>query len=1005
MLTERSVRVSLRRARQIGSRSGLTRVLLITALAGCCATVLYARVYQQFDRVRVKVVTTEHRPSGGSVVVPLPDLSGLAGFPPAVVLRLENRDRVATTVSVFLNAAELARVALPPERTVRVDLSPSVGAGLALSSARIGSDRLRLSGEGDGWALHYLEVANVHGFSHGFFSFVIVPSGSDRYDSASAMASLSVFGIVWVISLVLFTFSANRTIRVTQTALGLLVLIFFVTTLVIATVSPYKVLLSRDAFWLCVAILYSPVLVRAGTPARVPLQRASRVAIDALRRWYSVAIDEWVPALLRLIVLARGSVPTLSKQQATRLGRTLDVFSLVALAVAYPIFDVLSQSPEFFAARNSTVGNVIALVFTLCVVLPAAIVGVELVVEKLSAKAAGALHGSVLVVLVVTLVMPWFKQVDQLGPIAPIALAVAVGAIFGVGHVRTQATRLFVTALSPAVLIVPAVFLLDQGIRGAVVPTEQPFIAPEIERAPPVVFIVFDEFPLNSLLNADREIDSGRYPHFSALAADAYWFRDATTVSSNTVWSVPAMVSGRYPTEPGAVPTRRYYPNNVFTMLSAQYEITVFGRFLQLCPPAECVYDLDVPGETLRALISDLGIVWLHIVLPEVLTETLPTIVGDWRGFAADRRWRNTEGGRQRNEPSAEFDRFLATIGGSKASRFYFLHTMLPHMPFRYVPSGRRYEAPDYQGTFEQSERLFERASAGFADVVHQRHLLQVGFVDHLLGRLLDRLKEQGIYDEALIIITADHGASYREGMSRRTFREENSADIILIPLFVKVPGQVTGIISDRPVETIDILPTIASVLSIDMPFDVDGQSLIDFTLPERGSKTFIRRNLSRIRPIEVENLADVAERILQSKVNRFGTGTDEGLYSVGGTASLLGVNAAEYADPRRSDVRVTVGRPNRFKEIDLTQESWPLYVRGTVEAGGLQPVRLAVAMNGRVAATTESYREGGEWVFATVLPEEYLRHGTNDLQVFLIDDTDGSLALRSTSSRRPDRK
>ena len=111
-----------------------------------------------------------------------------------------------------------------------------------------------------------------------------------------------------------------------------------------------------------------------------------------------------------------------------------------------------------------------------------------------------------------------------------------------------------------------------------------------------------------------------------------------------------------------------------------------------------------------------------------------------------------------------------------------------------------------------------------------------------------------------------------------------------------------------------------------------------------------------------------------------------------------------QAADPRGSDVRVRVSRPNQFKVIDLTQEPWPLYVRGTVEAGGLQPVGLAVAMNGRVAATTESYMEGGEWVFATVLPEEYLRHGTNDLQVFLIDDNAGSLVLRSTFSRRRDR-
>ena len=202
------------------------------------------------------------------------------------------------------------------------------------------------------------------------------------------------------------------------------------------------------------------------------------------------------------------------------------------------------------------------------------------------------------------------------------------------------------------------------------------------------MFIVFDEFPLNSLLNEDREIDSGRYPHFAALASNAYWFRNATTVSSETVRAVPAIASGQYPTEPGAVPTRRYYSNNVFTLLSAQYDITVFGRFLQMCPPAECAYDLAVPSETLSALISDLGIVWLHIVLPEVMTEKLPTIVGDWGGFAEDRMWRNTEGGRQRNERSAEFDRFLAGIDGSKESQFHFLHTMLPSHAVRVCPVG-----------------------------------------------------------------------------------------------------------------------------------------------------------------------------------------------------------------------------------------------------------------------------------------------------------------------------
>ncbi len=986
MSTERCTPVGPDRPRPSHGWSEPTRVVLFAALAACCATVLFARVYQQFERVRVKVVRTEQGPSRGSIDIPLPDLSSLAGFSPAVILRAVNREGVATTVNLAIDDAELApAVVLPPERTVRIDLSMSASAGLVLAGTRSGSHTLRLRGEGD-WSLLYLEFANVHGFSGGFFSFVIVPFGSDHHDSPSAVASLLVFGVIFLLSFALLQ-RRLAPVRRAQIVLGVLVVFFFLTTLVLPMVSKYKVLLSGGAFWVCVATLYSPALVWACTLGGAALRQVGRITIDV-----------WIPALLGLFARGSRMVPRLDRRQATTLGRTLDVFSLVALAVAYPVFDILSRSPEFFAARNSTVGNVIALVLALCVVLPTLIVGIELVLAKQSAKAAGALHVSVLVVLVLLLVMPWLKESDQLGTVAPPAIALAVGVVFGIGHYRTQATRLFVTALAPAVLVVPALFLLDEGVWDAVLPVEQPFTAAEIDQTPPIVFIVFDEFPLNSLLNEHREIDSGRYPSFSALAADAYWFRNATTVSGNTVFAVPAIASGKYPIEPRAVPTRRYYPNNVFTMLSAQYDITVFGRFLQLCPPEECEHDLNVPVESLSALLADLGIVWLHMVLPEGLTVRLPTIVGDWQGFARN-RWQSRDRSR-----ANEFDRFLATIDGSNGPRLYFLHTMLPHMPFEYVPSGRRYRGADYQGTLEQGARLFENASAAFADAVHQRHLLQVGFVDQLLGRLRDQLKAQEIYDEALIIITADHGASYREGRPRRGFREEDPADLLLVPLFVKVPGQESGIVSDRLVETVDILPTVASVLAIDTPVGVDGQSLIEFDLPEREKRTFIRRSQSRLRPTEVEDLTDVSALSLKRKVDRFGTGTSEGLYSVSGSAHLLGLDVGVHADGRGSDVRVRVGGRNQFREIDLTQELWPLLVQGTVESGGMQPVRLAVAMNGRVAATTESYTENGEWVFATLLPEEYLRHGTNDLQVFLIDDHEGNVVLRSTSGRRRER-
>ena len=50
----------------------------------------------------------------------------------------------------------------------------------------------------------------------------------------------------------------------------------------------------------------------------------------------------------------------------------------------------------------------------------------------------------------------------------------------------------------------------------------------------------------------------------------------------------------------------------------------------------------------------------------------------------------------------------------------------------------------------------------------YRRHLTQVRYVDTLLGRLLDRLKAQGLYDRSLVVVTGDHGVSFRPGVPSR---------------------------------------------------------------------------------------------------------------------------------------------------------------------------------------------------------------------------------------------
>ena len=136
---------------------------------------------------------------------------------------------------------------------------------------------------------------------------------------------------------------------------------------------------------------------------------------------------------------------------------------------------------------------------------------------------------------------------------------------------------------------------------------------------------------------ADGAIDAERYPNFGALARGAYWFRNASTVAYNTSDAVPVILSGRYVASDKAVPTLRHWPVNLFTALARHYHIFASMRFQRLCPPRACEQNAAIPDDTVRLLLSDLGLVWLHIVLPENLTEELPPVVGEWAEFGRAR--------------------------------------------------------------------------------------------------------------------------------------------------------------------------------------------------------------------------------------------------------------------------------------------------------------------------------------------------------------------------------
>jgi hypothetical protein len=245
-----------------------------------------------------------------------------------------------------------------------------------------------------------------------------------------------------------------------------------------------------------------------------------------------------------------------------------------------------------------------------------------------------------------------------------------------------------------------------------------------------------------------------------------------------------------------------------------------------------------------------------------------------------------------------------------------------------------------------------------------------------MLGDLVRRLKAVGLYDRSLLIVVADHGVSFLPGERRRAFTQENLDDVVFVPLFVKRPGQKEGRIVESPVQTVDILPTIAKVLGVRVPWRVDGSPLFG----RRDRDRFVLlgdRSRFTADPLALEAGRDES---LARQVALFGSG----LYAIGPNRELVGRPLDELTVGAGGEVTATLDQAAELRSVDLDAEVVPTRLTGRV-AGGSCCRDLAVAFDGRIAATARSYSFGGEERLSVLVPESALRAGANEAELFWV--------------------
>jgi hypothetical protein len=666
----------------------------------------------------------------------------------------------------------------------------------------------------------------------------------------------------------------------------------------------------------------------------------------------------------------------------------LQLFALSGFALAAPVFDLLRRNPELLIAHGAGAAQIAALACWLLLPVPVAAWGIVQLARSAGERVGAFAQQGMLGLLAAAALLPPLVQAlpeSGVAVIGPIAAGLGVAA--ALAYARFAAVRRFVTLLALAPVVFVALFYFDESIAKVRRPTPARAAAPaEPAGSVPVVWLILDELPLVSLLDARREIDAAVFPNFAALAATSTWFRDTTAVGEETAMAVPALLTGVYP-DAAKLPIAADHPGNLFTLLGPAYTAQVHETRTLLLPAAQP----ENASGAAEALHRDLLVLFGHLIAPADLRTRLPPVTEDWKSFAEppDAELARIGGKANYGDRANEFVRFIEGAQSCAEPCLVFAHVVLPHVPWFYTPSGAFYLPPSVFGIERSVGRWGE--DDWWVLQGYQRHLLQLGLVDRLLGEWVARLKTLDLWERALVVVTADHGASFWPGQSRRLLEgHRHPADILRVPLFVKTPGQRAGAIRDVPIETVDILPTVADLLGLKPWWKHDGISVAD---PDaRGRTQRVGFDMAGERhEFDVAEIERGLEASLDRKLAAFGSGSRGAWYRFGAFGGLVGT-AVEAGPPAGADGLIARIASEPFdvpyQPPPPAPRRLPLRLTGRLELAQPlhDPAQVAVAIRGKVRAVGPTYRlSENQRGFSLLLPDGARSAGVDQLGIHLV--------------------
>ncbi len=694
----------------------------------------------------------------------------------------------------------------------------------------------------------------------------------------------------------------------------------------------------------------------------------------------------------------------------------MELVGFCAFVIAQPVLDVFGKSPETFAFWGASPAVIVAFGALVTLAPPAALWLGGAATRPFGAVIRRWAHLGVILALSGFLTIQVLKRYTGLRSVPLVALGLLVGSLVVVAVVKIRSLK---EVLHYSALAGPAFLVLFLAVS----PTSRLVFVPEARsgsadrgtaRPVSIVFVVLDQLPTATLVDRRGRINELLYPNFAALAGTATWYRRYSSSESFTNYAVPTLLTGRVVTDRSKAPLFADHRDNVFTLLDGSHRMHVDEAVTGLCPAYICAPPANGAIRAVHSLLGQAGSIWADISLPNVRDRDITAQFAEvTRPVDANRR------DERRREPYAglrsvpvRFRSFVEGIGGSGPPTLHFFHLLVPHYPWNRFSTGRQYHT--FKGLdspiIPRSRPRRWSDDAWPVRLTRTRHLLQVQYADALLGVLLQRLERTGLFDKALVVITADHGHAFQPGKPRDQATAETAHEVLWVPLIIKEPGQRRGVMDDRNLMAPDVLPTIADILNVRIPWRTDGRSADDPAY-DRGSVkvTTAYADPPRVPGPDRRLAIRVDEgwrRIVRSAFAPMDRTAPVDLWPFltppGGP--LVGKPIPPLRARPSPGTAVLDFHPALLNRVQLGGNHLiPALVAGRLEMpSGSAPDGVGVALNGRVAGVSTLFAQSGiSGRFMVLIPEQFFRSGWNELVLFAMDG-DSARRITFRSNRRP---